>query len=83
MKYTRAGTEVNVKVKRLDGSGTYVDKEFKVTLGNRPKTEETTQKETEQQNNRNNNNNGNGMGQGDNFYFGSPFDGFNFGGWGW
>ena len=83
LKYTRAGTEVNVKVKRLDGSGTYVDKEFKVTLGNRPKTEETTQKETEQQNNRNNNNNGNGMGQGDNFYFGSPFDGFNFGGWGW
>lgn len=79
LKYTRAGTEVNVKVKRLDGSGSYVDKEFKITLGNRPKTDtETKPAETEASNN-----SGNGMGQGDNFYFGSPFDGFNFGGWGW
>ena len=46
VRYTEAGTEVNIKVKRLE-NGQYVDKEFKIKLGNRPKEEIDATKESE------------------------------------
>ena len=46
VRYTEAGTEVNIKVKRVE-DGQYVDKEFKIKLGNRPKEEIDAAKESE------------------------------------
>ena len=79
LRYTRAGQEVSIKVKRLDG-GSYIEKEFKVKLAKKTITETKKTEESEQnQNNQQKNNNGN--------YY-DPFEDFddifrNFGRFGW
>lgn len=87
LRYTRAGQEVTIKVKRLDG-GEYVEKEFKVTLAkknvtnnnsNKAEEEPKNQEVPQNPNNPNNPNNGN--------YY-DPFEGFDdlfrgFGTYGW
>ena len=78
LRYTRAGQEVSIKVKRLDG-GSYIEKEFKVKLAKRPASETKVQEEKQQEQNNSQNNNGN--------YY-DPFDEFddifrNFGRFGW
>ena len=78
LRYTRAGQEVSIKVKRLDG-GSYIEKEFKVKLAKKTVTE--TKKTEENQQNQNNQQNNNG-----NYY--DPFEDFddifrNFGRFGW
>ena len=74
LKYTRAGQEVTIKVKRLDG-GNYVEKEFNVKLTK--KTIDKSQQQEQQQKKENNQqqpNNG--------YYYDPDFDNFfrNFGG---
>lgn len=78
LKYTRAGQEVSIKVKRLDG-GSYVEKEFKVKLAKKTVTE--TKQKTETQPSQENPQNNNG-----NYY--DPFEDFddifrNFGNFRW
>ena len=78
LRYTRAGQEVSIKVKRLDG-GSYIEKEFKVKLAKKTITE--TKKTEDNQQNQNNQQNNNG-----NYY--DPFEDFddifrNFGRFGW
>lgn len=78
LRYTRAGQEVSIKVKRLDG-GSYIEKEFKVKLAKKTVTE--TKKTEDNQQNQNNQQNNNG-----NYY--DPFEDFddifrNFGRFGW
>ena len=83
LRYTHAGSEVSMKVERLEG-GSYVEKEFKVTLGNRPVSDDNSSKNNDNEKSQNSsryddNNNGN--------YY-DPFDGFDdfFGGfrrYGW
>ena len=80
LRYTRAGQEVSMKVKRLDG-GIYVDKEFKVILDKKNIDENQTAKQSSQQGSADNQQGNNG-----NFY--DPFEDFddifrNFGRWGW
>lgn len=75
LRYTRAGEEVTIKVNRLDG-GTYVEKEFKVTLGKKTVTETSETEETSSNQN------------GDGYYQYDPFDEFDdffkgFGNFGW
>lgn len=57
LKYTRAGQEVKIKVKRLDG-GSYVEKEFTVKLGKK-KVEETQQNTQNQADKKSQNQDGN------------------------
>ena len=83
LRYTRAGQEVSIKVKRLDG-GSYVEKEFKVKLAK--KTVSDTKKEAETQQSQNNNQRNDGNGNNGNYY--DPFEDFddifrNFGRFGW
>ena len=83
LRYTRAGQEVSIKVKRLDG-GSYVEKEFKVKLAK--KTVSDTKKEAETQQSQNNNQRNDGSGNNGNYY--DPFEDFddifrNFGRFGW
>ena len=78
LKYTRAGQEVSIKVKRLDG-GSYVEKEFKVKLAKKTVTESKQKAETQPSQENPQNNNGN--------YY-DPFEDFddifrNFGNFGW
>ena len=86
LKYTRAGQEVPIKVQRLEG-GSYVEKEFKVTLAKKTITENQNA-QNNQGNSSDGNNNGNNE-SGDrqvNPYrdFDDFFRGFgNFGGFGW
>ena len=77
LRYTRAGQEVSIKVKRLDG-GSYVEKSFIVTLGKKPVDTLNT-----------NNNSGDSQGGSNNqgnegYYNTDPFDEFfkEFGGFG-
>lgn len=63
VRYTEAGTEVGIKVKRLE-NGQYVDKEFKIKLGNRPKEEIDAAKESEKAKETTPAQNENGQGQG-------------------
>ncbi len=75
LRYTRAGEEVTIKVNRLDG-GTYVEKEFKVTLGKKTVTETSETEETSSNQN------------GDGYYQYDPFEEFDdffkgFGNFGW
>lgn len=56
LKYTRAGQEVTLKVKR-QSDGQYIDKEFKVTLAK--KSIHNNQKDNQQQNQKQQNNNNN------------------------
>ena len=84
LRYTHAGSEVSMKVQRLDG-GVYVEKEFKVTLGNRPVSDNNSSNNAESSNQSQYNNGGDG-GNNNNYY--DPFDGFDdfFGGfrrYGW
>ncbi len=92
LRYTRAGQEVSIKVKRLDG-GEYVEKEFKVTLTK--KSINAKQQNNKQQNNNQNQNNQQpnnqqGSEQPSDGYYYDPFN-FNdmdeifrnFGKWGW
>lgn len=91
LRYTRAGQEVSIKVKRLDG-GVYVEKEFKVKLTK--KTENTEQQakqqrqqQQQQQPNQIPNQDGSQQ-QPNNGYYYDPFEDFddifrNFGGFGW
>lgn len=60
LKYTRGGDVVNIKVKRIE-SGSYVDKEFKFTLGTRSSENVSTKSNAKKanQNSGNNNNYGN------------------------
>ena len=92
LKYTRAGQEVSIKVMRLDG-GSYVEKEFKITLGKK-KVEETNTQNSNQQNKGNNQGNEQQNkdeqqvpDQGNGYYY-DPFSDFddifrNFGRFGW
>lgn len=78
LRYTRAGQEVSIKVKRLDG-GSYVEKEFKIKLAKKTVSENKKQEEPQvNQDNQQNN--------GGNYY--DPFEDFddifrNFGRFGW
>ncbi len=58
LRYTRAGQEVSIKVKRLDG-GSYVEKEFKVKLAKKTITESKQKSETQPSQENSQNNNGN------------------------
>ena len=78
LKYTRAGQEVSIKVKRLDG-GSYVEKEFKVKLAKKTVAESKQKAETQPSQENPQNSNGN--------YY-DPFEDFddifrNFGNFGW
>ena len=78
LKYTRAGQEVSIKVKRLDG-GSYIEKEFKVKLAKKTVSESKQKSETQPSKENPQNNNGN--------YY-DPFEDFddifrNFGNFGW
>lgn len=84
LKYTRAGQEVSIKVKRLDG-GNYVEKEFKIKLAK--KAVDNTKKIEESQQNQQNPNNDSQNNNG-NYYDPFSFDDFddifrNFGRFGW
>ena len=73
LRYTRAGDKIKIKVMRLDG-GSYVEKEFEITLG---KKDITSNPEPETETNDNQNS-----------YQYDPFDGFDdffrgFGSFGW
>ena len=91
LRYTRAGQEVSIKVKRLDG-GSYVEKKFNVKLGKKQVDKNTQNNNNAQQSQGNNQgnaqgNNGNGM-EGNGGYYYDPFEDFddifrNFGRWGW
>lgn len=77
--YTKAGQEVNVKVKRLE-NGSYVDKKFKITMGNRPKNEKIEEESKDTQKKQENSDDG--------YYYYDPFedffnDDFFFRGWMW
>ena len=61
LKYTRAGQEVSVKVKRLEG-GEYIEKEFKVKLTKKTVTN-TNQNNNQNGNSSGNNNGGNAQGE--------------------
>lgn len=79
LRYTRAGQEVSIKVKRLDG-GSYVEKSFKVTLGKK-----TVDKTASSANDNSNANQGSQNNQGNEGYYSEdPFDEFfkEFGGFG-
>lgn len=83
LKYTRAGQEVSIKVKRLDG-GEYVEKEFKVTLAKKEVSENNADTNNAENNQKNPNNPNNNQGNG---YY-DPFEGFDdffrgFGTYGW
>lgn len=78
LKYTRAGQEVSIKVKRLDG-GSYVEKEFKVKLAKKSINDNKKQEDKQQDQSNSQNNNGN---------YRDPFEDFddifrNFGRFGW
>lgn len=78
LKYTRAGQEVSIKVKRLDG-GSYVEKEFKVKLAKKSINDNKNQEDKQQDQSNSQNNNGN---------YRDPFEDFddifrNFGRFGW
>ncbi len=81
VRYTEAGTEVSIKVKRLE-NGQYVDKEFKIKLGNRPKEEIDAAKESEKAKETTPapKENGQGQGQGNQgqggYYYYDPFEDF-------
>ena len=96
LKYTRAGQEVTIKVKRLDG-GSYVEKEFTVKLGKKKieekpvENEQNVPKENKKGNEGNNNQEPQPRQEIDpnsgGFYY-DPFADFddifrNFGGFGW
>ena len=72
LTYTRAGQEVSIKVKRLDG-GEYVEKEFKVKLANKSINQ---QQQKQQKQNNNSNNNNNEQQQPNNGYYYDPFQDF-------
>lgn len=80
LKYTRAGDVINIKVKRIE-SGSYVDKEFKFTLGKRSKDSIST-KSNAKKANQNSGNNGN-YGSFDDFGFEDFFRQFGGNGFGW
>ena len=80
LKYTRAGDVINIKVKRIE-SGSYVDKEFKFTLGKRSKDNVST-KSNAKKANQNSGNNGN-YGSFDDFGFEDFFRQFGGNGFGW
>lgn len=65
ISYTKAGQEVNIKVKRLE-NGDYVDKTFKITMGNRPKNE-TKEEETKKSEKKQ---------EDDGYYYYDPFEDF-------
>ena len=90
LRYTRAGQEVSIKVKRLDG-GAYVEKEFKVKLAkksiNAEQQTKQQQQQPKQQQKQQPNQDGNQQ-QPNNGYYYDPFEDFddifrNFGSWGW
>lgn len=83
LRYTRAGQEVKIKVKRLDG-GEYVEKEFTVTLGKKTVTNENTEESTASDNSQD----GSGEGNNNDGNYYDPFDDFDdffkrFGNFGW
>ena len=84
LRYTRAGQEVSIKVERLEG-GTYVEKEFKVTLAKKTITEDKNAQSKEATPNGGNDQGNNGGQQIDPFNdFDDFFRGFgNFGSFGW
>ena len=93
LRYTRAGQEVPIKVKRLSGSGEdvqYVEKEFKVKLAKKSINAKQQQNSQQQQNNQQpNSQQGNEQQPSEGYYY-DPFN-FNdmdelfrnFGKWGW
>ena len=85
LKYTRAGQEVSIKIKRLDG-GSYVEKEFKIKLAK--KVVDATNKIDQSQQNQQNQQNPNNDSQNNNGNYYDPFEDFddifrNFGRFGW
>lgn len=80
LKYTRAGDVVNIKVKRIE-SGSYVDKEFKFTLGKRSDAPVSTKSNATKEN-KSQNNNGN-YGNYNDFGFEDFFRQFGGNGFGW
>ena len=83
LKYTRGGDVVNIKVKRIE-SGSYVDKEFKFTLGTRSQenvsTKSNAKKANQSQGNSGNSGNYDGF---DNFGFEDFFRQFGGNSFGW
>ena len=73
LTYTRAGQEVSIKVKRLDG-GTYVEKEFKVKLAKKSINQQQQQQQKQQKQQQNNQDNG--QQQPNNGYYYDPFQDF-------
>ena len=83
LRYTRAGQEVSIKVKRLDG-GSYVEKEFKIKLDKKKVTENSSDQGNKQSQNNSQNNNSQRNGG----YYYDPFEDFddifrNFGRFNW
>lgn len=92
LRYTRAGQEVDIKVKRLDG-GSYIEKSFKIKLGkkkideNAEKTENNQQQQQKRGNDSGNSQQPQQPQQGGQYYY-DPFADFddifrNFGAFGW
>ena len=83
LRYTRAGQEVSIKVKRLDG-GSYIEKEFKIKLDKKKVTDNSSAQGNKQSQNNSQNNNSQGNGG----YYYDPFEDFddifrNFGRFNW
>ena len=86
LTYTRAGQDVSIKVKRLDG-GTYVEKEFTVKLAKKSINQQQQQQQQKQQKQQQNQE-GSSQQQPNNGYYYDPFQDFddifrNFGGGMW
>lgn len=86
LRYTKAGQEVSIKVKRLEG-GSYIDKEFKLKLGKK-KIDNSAKKENVKEENSNQNQQEQQIPDNGGGYYYDPFADFDdifrsFGGFGW